>query len=102
MFHCAPSSWILNASVRGNNYIGFLSGNPLKCAALNISKFYKISHLNIFSKYKTVVLTGLTKVPKNIPANTLLVDLQNNDITEIKEDDFKGLDNLYVSSKHSL
>uniref|UniRef100_A0A8C1M304 Asporin (LRR class 1) n=1 Tax=Cyprinus carpio TaxID=7962 RepID=A0A8C1M304_CYPCA len=39
---------------------------------------------------------GLTKVPKNIPANTLLVDLQNNDITEIKEDDFKGLDNLYA------
>ncbi|KAK7136806.1 hypothetical protein R3I93_016996 [Phoxinus phoxinus] len=39
---------------------------------------------------------GLTKVPKDIPANTLLVDLQNNDITEIKEDDFKGLDNLYA------
>ncbi|TRZ01622.1 hypothetical protein DNTS_022974 [Danionella cerebrum] len=39
---------------------------------------------------------GLMKVPKNIPANTLLVDLQNNDITEIKEDDFKGLDNLYA------
>ncbi len=39
-------------------------------------------------------------MPKDIPANTLLVDLQNNDITEIKEDDFKGLDNLYVSSQH--
>lgn len=39
---------------------------------------------------------GLTKVPKNIPANTVLIDLQNNDITEIKEDDFKGLDHLYA------
>ncbi|XP_073700179.1 asporin [Garra rufa] len=39
---------------------------------------------------------GLTKVPKEIPANTLLIDLQNNDVTEIKEDDFKDLDNLYA------
>ncbi|XP_051551401.1 asporin-like [Myxocyprinus asiaticus] len=39
---------------------------------------------------------GLTKVPKDIPANTVLIDLQNNDITEIKEDDFKGLVNLYA------
>ncbi|KAI7790800.1 asporin [Triplophysa rosa] len=39
---------------------------------------------------------GLTKVPKDVPANTQLIDLQNNDITEIKEDDFKGLDHLYA------
>lgn len=25
-----------------------------------------------------------------------MIDLQNNDITEIKEDDFKGLNKLYV------
>lgn len=47
-----------------------------------------------------VGFTGLTKVPKDIPANTVLIDLQNNDITEIKEGDFKGLDHLYVSTKH--
>lgn len=39
---------------------------------------------------------GLTSVPHDIPANTLMIDLQNNDITEIKEDDFKKLSNLYV------
>lgn len=35
-------------------------------------------------------------VPRDIPADTLMIDLQNNDITEIKEDDFKKLKNLYV------
>ncbi|XP_066528634.1 asporin [Hoplias malabaricus] len=39
---------------------------------------------------------GLTSVPREIPADTLMIDLQNNDITEIKEDDFKGLTNLYA------
>lgn len=39
---------------------------------------------------------GLTSVPRDIPENTLMIDLQNNDITEIKEDDFKKLSNLYV------
>ncbi|KAI4881104.1 hypothetical protein NFI96_024793, partial [Prochilodus magdalenae] len=39
---------------------------------------------------------GLTSVPKDIPKDTLMIDLQNNDITEIKEDDFKGLNNLYA------
>lgn len=41
-------------------------------------------------------LIGLTSVPREIPADTLMIDLQNNDITEIKEDDFKKLTNLYV------
>ncbi|XP_066565962.1 biglycan b [Amia ocellicauda] len=39
---------------------------------------------------------GLTAVPPNIPSDTLLLDLQNNRITELKENDFKGLHNLYA------
>ncbi|KAK3536517.1 hypothetical protein QTP86_013841 [Hemibagrus guttatus] len=39
---------------------------------------------------------GLMSVPRDIPADTLMIDLQNNDITEIKEDDFKKLSNLYA------
>lgn len=39
---------------------------------------------------------GLTEVPKNIPLDTKFLDLQNNRITELKENDFKGLTNLYV------
>lgn len=42
------------------------------------------------------LLTGLISVPDKIPEDTVMVDLQNNDITEIKEDDFKGLHKLYV------
>ncbi|MFT7814260.1 biglycan-like [Arapaima gigas] len=41
---------------------------------------------------------GLTAVPKNIPPDTKLLDLQNNKITELKENDFKGLSNLYALS----
>lgn len=40
--------------------------------------------------------TALIAVPEKIPDDTVLIDLQNNDITEIKEDDFKGLSKLYV------
>lgn len=39
---------------------------------------------------------GLTEVPKNIPRDTSLLDLQNNKITELKKDDFKGLSKLYA------
>ncbi|KAI5093440.1 asporin [Silurus meridionalis] len=39
---------------------------------------------------------GLMSVPRDIPADTIMLDLQNNDITEIKEDDFKKLSNLYA------
>lgn len=39
---------------------------------------------------------GLTSVPKNIPKDTTLLDLQNNKITELKKDDFKGLSSLYA------
>ncbi|MCJ8741646.1 hypothetical protein PDJAM_G00073060 [Pangasius djambal] len=41
---------------------------------------------------------GLTSVPRNIPTDTKLLDLQNNRITELKENDFKGLSNLYALS----
>ncbi|XP_017342828.1 biglycan b [Ictalurus punctatus] len=41
---------------------------------------------------------GLTSVPQNIPTDTKLLDLQNNRITELKENDFKGLSNLYALS----
>lgn len=40
--------------------------------------------------------TGLISIPEKIPEDTVMIDLQNNDITEIKEDDFKGLNKLYV------
>lgn len=43
-----------------------------------------------------MLCSGLTSVP-HIPADTKLLDLQNNRITELKENDFKGLSNLYVS-----
>lgn len=45
--------------------------------------------------------SGLTEVPKNIPLDTKFLDLQNNHITELKENDFKGLTNLYVSDTHT-
>ncbi|XP_006004204.1 decorin [Latimeria chalumnae] len=38
---------------------------------------------------------GLTAVPNDIPADTTLLDLQNNKITEIKENDFKNIKNLH-------
>lgn len=41
---------------------------------------------------------ALVEVPKSIPTDTKLLDLQNNRITEIKENDFKGLGNLYALS----
>lgn len=40
--------------------------------------------------------TGLISVPEKIPEEIVLLDLQNNDITEINENDFKGLSKLYV------
>ncbi|KAL1007823.1 hypothetical protein UPYG_G00092120 [Umbra pygmaea] len=39
---------------------------------------------------------GWISVPEKIPTETLMIDLQNNDITEIKEDDFKGMNKLYA------
>ncbi|XP_010897049.1 biglycan a [Esox lucius] len=39
---------------------------------------------------------GLFYVPHDIPRETRLLDLQSNQITEIREDDFKGLSNLYT------
>lgn len=54
------------------------------------------------SVFLLVLSSGLTEVPKNIPQDTKFLDLQNNRITELKENDFKGLTNLYVRSTHSL
>lgn len=39
---------------------------------------------------------NLAKVPQNLPPDTTLLDLQNNRITEIKDDDFKNLKNLHT------
>ncbi|KAM9327732.1 decorin-like [Pholidichthys leucotaenia] len=39
---------------------------------------------------------GLTEVPKDIPDDASLLDLQNNKITEIKENDFKSLKGLHA------
>lgn len=39
---------------------------------------------------------GLKAVPGDIPDDTTLLDLQNNKITEIKENDFKNLKGLHV------
>ncbi|XP_061430080.1 biglycan-like [Lethenteron reissneri] len=39
---------------------------------------------------------GLVAVPQAIPKDARLLDLQNNKITEIKQDDFKGLNKLYA------
>ncbi|XP_037346254.1 asporin [Pungitius pungitius] len=38
---------------------------------------------------------GEISVPGKIPEDTVILDLQNNYITEIKENDFKGLNKLY-------
>lgn len=37
---------------------------------------------------------GLDQVPRHLPSDTQLLDLQNNKITEIKDGDFKNLKNL--------
>ncbi|XP_004070537.1 biglycan [Oryzias latipes] len=41
---------------------------------------------------------GLTEVPRNIPPDTRFLDLQNNQISELRENDFKGLTDLYALS----
>uniref|UniRef100_A0A8C6E9U4 Biglycan n=1 Tax=Moschus moschiferus TaxID=68415 RepID=A0A8C6E9U4_MOSMO len=45
---------------------------------------------------------GLKAVPKEISPDTTLLDLQNNDISELRKDDFKGLQHLYKHSKERL
>lgn len=39
---------------------------------------------------------GLISVPDKIAEDTVMIDLQNNDITDIGENDFKGLNKLYA------
>lgn len=50
----------------------------------------------VFNQAFVFLLTGQISVPEKIPEDTVILDLQNNDITEIKEDDFKGLHRLHV------
>lgn len=56
----------------------------------------------VFNQASVFLPTGQISVPEKIPEDTLLLDLQNNDITEIKEDDFKGLNRLYVRENSNL
>lgn len=51
--------------------------------------------------FSLVLSSGLTEVPTNIPRDTKFLDLQSNRITEIKENDFKGLTNLYVRGRNT-
>lgn len=44
--------------------------------------------------------SGLKEVPEDIPDDTILLDLQNNKIAEIKENDFKNLKGLQVRPSH--
>ncbi|ELK02559.1 Decorin [Pteropus alecto] len=46
--------------------------------------------------FKMEEMCGLDKVPKDLPPDTTLLDLQNNKITEIKDGDFKNLKNLHA------
>ncbi|KFP75173.1 Asporin, partial [Acanthisitta chloris] len=39
---------------------------------------------------------GLTSIPRNIPPDTRMIDLQNNKIKEVKEKDLQGLTSLYA------
>ncbi|XP_060095869.1 asporin isoform X1 [Heteronotia binoei] len=39
---------------------------------------------------------GLTSIPRNIPPDTRMLDLQNNKIKEVKENDLRGLTSLYA------
>lgn len=67
--------------------------NPQLFPSFLIQLFPLNRHLCFF-------LTGLISVPDKIPEDTVMIDLQNNDITEIQQDDFKGLNKLYV--RHPL
>uniref|UniRef100_A0AAJ7WJG0 Decorin n=1 Tax=Petromyzon marinus TaxID=7757 RepID=A0AAJ7WJG0_PETMA len=44
---------------------------------------------------------GLKKVPANLPPGLLILDLQNNKISELRDGDFDGLKVLQVSSSSS-
>lgn len=58
--------------------------------------FIHVGQSLIFNQTPRLLPTGQITVPEKIPEDTVILDLQNNDITEIKEDDFKGLHKLYV------
>ncbi|KAL6085724.1 hypothetical protein STEG23_032686, partial [Scotinomys teguina] len=58
-------------------------------------QFYEQSDKNIELYIPVSSMLGLDKVPKDLPPDTTLLDLQNNRITEIKDGDFKSLKNLH-------
>lgn len=69
---------------------------------VNVTKESSDCYLQIISKLIVLwfffsLILGLERVPKDLPPDTTLLDLQNNKITEIKEGDFKNLKNLHVS-----
>lgn len=57
---------------------------------------YPISSVSFFLLLAVLCLSGLKNVPEKIPLDTILLDLQNNKISEIRENDFKGLKGLQV------
>lgn len=57
---------------------------------------YPISSVSFFLLLVVLCLSGLKNVPEKIPLDTTLLDLQNNKISEIRENDFKGLKSLQV------
>lgn len=73
-----------------------------RCAMLKNKKnpttliFISFCRTPAFNQGFVILPTGLISVPEKIPEDTVIMDLQNNDITEIKEDDFKGLHKLHV------
>lgn len=58
--------------------------------------FIAFGPILVFIQTFVFLPTGQISVPEKIPEDTVLLDLQNNDITEIKENDFKGLHKLHV------
>ncbi len=57
---------------------------------------YPISSVSFFLLLVVLCLSGFKNVPEKIPLDTTLLDLQNNKISEIRENDFKGLKSLQV------
>lgn len=91
--HCSPR--VVQCSDQGENTSHRISyPHRLKRDKPQILLFICIIRGKLFNQ--CFLLTGLIAVPEKIPEDTVLIDLQNNDITEIKEDDFKGLSKLYV------
>lgn len=97
-------SCILNTSINSFNQTllnyessGHKNNDFFTCASSVI--FINFGPSLIFSLVFVFLPTGQISVPEKIPEDTVILDLQNNDITEIKEGDFKGLHKLYVRNR---